>query len=217
MGVVGPSVVRVGVEDDEPAHEGDRLVQPAGLEGGKVIALVLGRVEEVDEKPLEQKKRHAPPRTPCVVHCRGVESDCTPMAGEVQECRSIAPLRELDQTLLRNDPFGPDKVLHATVPLPMRRDKRNTRAAALSTSPLSRTSTRHLPKKQPRGLRRSTTLRASTSLSRLTPVACPIAPVSQECGLRKSRGASPPRFYSGSPPETDRTHPVRTAFANWGD
>ena len=76
------------------------------------------RCEPCAAKKRQQKERHAPPRTPCVVHCRAIENDCTPMAGEVEECRSIAPLRELGQTLLRNDPFGPDKVLHATVPLP---------------------------------------------------------------------------------------------------
>ena len=47
-----------------------------------------------------------------------------PMAGEVQECRTVAPRRELGQTLPRNDPLGPDEVLHATVPLTMRSDKR---------------------------------------------------------------------------------------------
>ena len=91
MGVVGPPVVRVGVDEDEPADEADGLVQSAGPEGGEVIALVLGGVEEVDEKPLEQEQGHAPPRAPRVVHRRAVESDRTPVAGEVEECRSIAP------------------------------------------------------------------------------------------------------------------------------
>ena len=131
VGVVGPAVVRVGVEDEEPADEGHHLVEPAGRECGVVVALVLGGVEEVDEQPLEQEERHAPPRPPCVVHCHAVESDCTPMAGKVEECGPVAPLREFGQTLLRNDPFDPDEVLHATLPLPMRREKRNTQVAVL--------------------------------------------------------------------------------------
>ena len=39
-----------------PQTKPTALVQPAGPEGGEVVALVLGGVEEVDEEPLEQER-----------------------------------------------------------------------------------------------------------------------------------------------------------------
>ena len=131
MGVVGPPVVLVGIEDEEAADEGDRLVEPAGPEGGEVVALVLGGVEIVDEQALEREERHAPPRPPCVVHRHRVERDRPPVAGEVEEGRCVAAFRELGQPLLRNDPLDADEVLHATFPLPIPAAERITGTMAL--------------------------------------------------------------------------------------
>ena len=88
MGEMLDLVEVAGVDQDEAEQPAENLVEPLGLEHGRMAEFMLAGVKEIDQYPMRDEGRDRQPAAPCQAERRARQHERAEMGADLQRRRA---------------------------------------------------------------------------------------------------------------------------------